>query len=107
MAFMRYMRLTPAIAILILIDRVLAEIMMNEHTPPEFLDYSVHPCEKNWWMLLLHLNGYARSDQIVRKYIVFDTNCDRMTFLVHDDNLVCVDRVAIDHLHRSSANLPS
>lgn len=68
MVFIRYMRLTPAIAVVILFDRALAESMMNEHTPPEFLDYSVRPCEKNWWMLLLHINGYARSDQMVRAF---------------------------------------
>jgi hypothetical protein len=68
MVFVRYMRLTPSVAVMILVDRALAEFMMNEHTPSEFLDYSVRPCEKNWWMTLLHINGYVRADQMVRAF---------------------------------------
>jgi hypothetical protein len=70
MVFVRYMRLTPAIAVLILVDRALASFMMNEQTPPEFLDYSVRQCEKNWWMTLLHINGYVRSDEMVSELTI-------------------------------------
>jgi hypothetical protein len=66
------MRLTPAIAVMILVDRALASFMMNEQTPPEFLDFSVRPCEENWWMTLLHINGFARSDEMVRNLNHFD-----------------------------------
>jgi hypothetical protein len=66
------MRLTPAIAVMILVDRALASFMMNEQTPPEFLDFSVRQCEKNWWMTLLHVNGYARDGEMVRKLTIMN-----------------------------------
>ena len=68
--FLRYMRLTPAIAVMILVDRGLASFMINDQTPPEFLEYSVNPCKKNWWMTLLHINGYTRTDEMVRSVMV-------------------------------------
>jgi hypothetical protein len=66
MVFLRYMRLTPAIAMMILADRALANYMMDEQSPVEFLDFSVNPCRKNWRMTLFHLNGYTRTDAMVR-----------------------------------------
>lgn len=62
--FQRYMRLTPSVGAMILFNRFLA-FYLYPNPSSEFMNYSVIPCEKNWWFAILHLQVYTNPREMV------------------------------------------
>jgi hypothetical protein len=64
MAFQRYMRLTPAIAAVIIFNDNLADFLTPDDNS-KFLDYSAKPCRQLWWAALLHTQVYSNTRKMV------------------------------------------
>ena len=60
----RYFRLTPQLAIVILIT-LLLPLFGSGPIFHEFVDHIVEGCEENWWITLLYVNNYFKQDKTV------------------------------------------
>jgi hypothetical protein len=65
MVFNRFMRLTPSIAIVVLLNQSLGLFFHNRGAPSGFLDYSFFKCQKYWWAALLNVQVYTNPSEMV------------------------------------------
>lgn len=87
----RYVRLTPSVAMMILVNYALAHFLNNSNTPQTFFNYSVNPCREYWWSTLLHLQVYTNPHEMVSFVNFFlhsETLLIESLFSVHAHNLV-------------------
>lgn len=62
------MRLTPVLAMMILVNDYLVTLQVADGGSSEsaFLNYSVIPCRHFWWSAVLHLQNYVNTHEMVR-----------------------------------------
>ncbi|RZF38891.1 hypothetical protein LSTR_LSTR012163 [Laodelphax striatellus] len=58
----RYLRITPALAGLILLYATVSDFCCEGPLHKQFYDSMKKPCVKNWWTTLLYINNYYDSD---------------------------------------------
>lgn len=64
MIFLRYMRLTPTLIIVILLNKFLA-LNFATNVPESFFDYSVKNCDKHWLSTIFHIQNYYNPKEMV------------------------------------------
>lgn len=64
MIFLRYMRLTPTLIVVILLNKFLA-LNFTNNVPESFFSYSARNCDKHWLTSILHLQVYANPKEMV------------------------------------------
>ncbi|XP_075210578.1 nose resistant to fluoxetine protein 6-like [Lycorma delicatula] len=60
----RYIRLTPALAGLVLFYATLSDRLCDGPLCPLYYDTIKKPCVKNWWASLIYINNYYDSDNM-------------------------------------------
>lgn len=61
----RYMRITPALGLIILLNDCLST-QIAKNGDDLFLDYSVNPCRKYWWSAILHIQNFVNPHAMVK-----------------------------------------
>lgn len=90
------MRLTPCLAVMILINDYLVTLQVADGGSSEsaFLNYSVIPCRNYWWSAVLHMQNYVNPHEMVSVKvflisIYFIVKLFKIYFsLVHAHNMV-------------------
>lgn len=70
MIFQRWMRLTPALAVVIIWNKFLALNFAND-VPDSFYSYSVRHCDKYWWSAILHIQVYVNPKEMVSHWYFY------------------------------------
>lgn len=63
----RYLRMTPMLAIYMLVSMTLIRFMGNGPIWPISLVFLSDNCKRYWWSTLLHIQNYVNPGEIVRK----------------------------------------
>lgn len=63
------MRLTPALAFVIVLNKFLALNLAGE-VPDSFFSFSVRQCDKFWWSAALHAQNYVNPKEMVCEFEV-------------------------------------
>lgn len=61
----RYLRLTPLLAISVLLSTTLFRFLGDGPIWPGFTEFLKNQCEKHWWSTLLYVQNYVNPDDIV------------------------------------------
>lgn len=61
----RYLRLTPLLAVLILLSTTLFRFIGDGPIWPGFVEFLRNQCDEHWWSAMLYVQNYVNPDDIV------------------------------------------
>lgn len=67
--FQRYLRLTPLLAVLILIAMSLYRFIGSGPIWPSIFNDLKVPCDRKWWQALLYIKNYVDSEYMVSFFV--------------------------------------
>lgn len=61
----RFLRLTPLLAISVLLSTTLIRFIGDGPIWPDLVEYVKNQCERHWWSMLLYVQNYVNPDDFV------------------------------------------
>lgn len=88
----RYVRMTPLLAVCILVSMTLLRFMGNGPVWPIMLDFNTGHCERYWWSTLIYVQNYVNPKNIVSIDAILQLTHELVFFFLKQHSSFYLDR---------------